>query len=268
MNKIYIQIFFFLLSITLYVKNETLAAKADSGEDTEPKPEKRCLTLEEIYEKNKHLLCTNSEETKEAMNFMSKAVERLEYHAMSEKDYIVCKKKYASRTDVYKTTCKEHAKVKKIYYAIYDPNKYNEIINEIWDPNHASPFNNGDVKIVRVYNPNLVMIQQRYKKKFGSSQRYFYALAGNVEISEGKTIIVMASANINDHHPSKKEYKNTIIENANLFKADIDSEDDIRKGKLTKTFVNIAGYLIEKRDWRVDVAYVESIDGYDSFKQK
>ncbi|EUD70508.1 hypothetical protein YYG_04066 [Plasmodium vinckei petteri] len=259
MNKFYIQIVFFLLSITLYVKNETLAAKADSGEDTEPKPEKRCLTLEEIYEKNKHLLCTNSEETKEAMNFMSKAVERLEYHAMSEKDYIVCKKRYASRMDVYETKNKVHAKVKKIYYTVYDPNKYNEIINEIWDPNHASPFNNGDVKIVRVYNPNLVMIQQRYKKKFGSSQRYFYALAGNFEISEGKTIIVMASANINDHNPSKKVYQNTIIKKANSFKTDINSEDDIRKGKLTKTFVNIAGYLIEKRDWRVDVAYVESV---------
>ncbi|CAD2089268.1 fam-a protein [Plasmodium vinckei brucechwatti] len=268
MNKFYIQIFFFLLSITLYVKNETLAAEATSGEDTEPEPEKRCLTSEEIYEKNKDLLCTNSEETKEAMNFMNEAVTNLKYYATNDIDYKICRNRYDSRMDVYKTKNKEHPKVKKIYYTVYDPDKYNETINELWDPNHANPFNNGDVKITRVYNPNLVMIQQRYKKDFLGRQKYFYALVSKAEISEGGTIIVMASANINDHNPSKKVYQNTIIKKANSFKTDINSEDDIKKGKLTKTFVNIAGYLIEKRDWRVDIAYVESIDGYDSFKQK
>ncbi|CAD2102058.1 fam-a protein [Plasmodium vinckei] len=85
---------------------------------------------------------------------------------------------------------------------------YNEIINEIWDSNHVNSFNTDFVK--------------------------------------NTTIIVMASADINDHNPSSKKFKNTIIENVNLFKADIDSEDDIRNGKLRKTFVNIAGYLIKK----------------------
>lgn len=69
----------------------------------------------------------------------------------------------------------------------------------------------------------------------------------------------MTSANIIDHHPSKKEYKNTIIENANLFTTEVDSEDDIRKGKLKKLFVNIAGYLIEKKNTYVYVTYVESV---------
>ncbi|CAD2085568.1 fam-a protein [Plasmodium vinckei brucechwatti] len=267
MNKFYIQIVFFLLSITLYVKNETLAAEATSGEDTEPKLTRHCPTSEEIYEKNKHLLCTNSKETEEAVKFMSKAVEILKYHAMYN-GYKICKKKFASHMNIYKAKSMDNVIIKKIYYTVYDPDKYNETINELWDPNHANPFNNGDVKIVRVYNPNLVMIQQRYGRKKGYPQKYFYALVSKAEISEGGTIIVMASANINDHNPSKKVYKNTIIEEANSFKTDINSEDDIRNGKLTKTFVNIAGYLIEKRDWRVDIAYVESIDGYDSFKQK
>lgn len=39
----------------------------------------------------------------------------------------------------------------------------------------------------------------------------------------------MTTPNINDHNPSKKIYKNKIIENANLFKTDIDSEEDIRR---------------------------------------
>ncbi|SCL91802.1 hypothetical protein PCHAJ_000532600, partial [Plasmodium chabaudi chabaudi] len=78
--------------------------------------------------------------------------------------------------------------------------------------------------------------------------------------SEDTTIIVMASGNINDHNPSNKEYKNTIVESANLFKIDIDSEDDIRKGKLKKVFVNIAGHFIHKSTLRVDVTNIESIN--------
>ncbi|KEG00173.1 hypothetical protein YYE_04978 [Plasmodium vinckei vinckei] len=69
----------------------------------------------------------------------------------------------------------------------------------------------------------------------------------------------MSSGNINDHNPSKKAYQNTFIKKANSFTTDIDSEEDIRKGKLKKTFVNIAGYLIEKSKWHVDIAYVESV---------
>lgn len=70
----------------------------------------------------------------------------------------------------------------------------------------------------------------------------------------------MASANINDHiSKNKKSYQNIIIESPNSFKTDIDSEDDIRKGKLEKTFVNIDGYLIQKREWRVDIIYFESV---------
>ncbi|CDU16186.1 fam-a protein, partial [Plasmodium yoelii] len=88
---------------------------------------------------------------------------------------------------------------------------------------------------------------------------YFYALATKVEISENKTIVVMTSANINDHNPSNKKYKNEIVKSANLFETDIDSEDDIKQGKLKKTFANLIGYLIEKRDRYIHVIYVDSI---------
>ncbi|SCM01094.1 hypothetical protein PCHDS_000048700, partial [Plasmodium chabaudi adami] len=118
----------------------------------------------------------------------------------------------------------------------------------------------------RVYNPNLVIIQQRYKKKIGSPQKYFYALATKVQISEDTTIIAYTSANINDHNPSGKKYENTIVKKANSFKTDINSEEDIRQGKLQKAFVNLAGYLIQKRGDRADVTYIESIDGHSSIK--
>ncbi|SBW38089.1 hypothetical protein PBNK65E_000491300, partial [Plasmodium berghei] len=81
----------------------------------------------------------------------------------------------------YEKKYRGHTDVEKIQYIIINQNEYNEIINMLWGPNYKKLFNNGSVKIVRVYNPNLVMIQQRYKKKFGRRQKYFYALATKVE---------------------------------------------------------------------------------------
>ncbi|CAD2092906.1 fam-a protein [Plasmodium vinckei brucechwatti] len=78
-------------------------------------------------------------------------------------------------------------------------------------------------------------------------------------ISEDQTIIVMTSANINDGHPSKEEFKNKIIENANLFKTQINSEDDIRNGQLEKEFLNIGGYLIKKISEHVRITHIKSV---------
>ncbi|SCM17257.1 Acidic phosphoprotein precursor PCEMA1, putative [Plasmodium berghei] len=190
-------------------------------------PNKHVITLQEIYEKNKHILCTDPEETVEAGEVMKEAVSQLVYHATSKDNY-------------------------ELY-------GYNEIINELWDPYNVVFINKGSAKIVRVYNPNLVMIQHRYKNFFESDHKYFYALAANFEVLKKKTVLVMASTDINGYNPSKEKYKNEIVNSENLFKTDIDSEDDIRKGKLKKTFVNIAGYLIEKKDSNSDIIYVESV---------
>ncbi|EUD70733.1 hypothetical protein YYG_03855 [Plasmodium vinckei petteri] len=283
MNKFYIQITLFLLSIFLFVNNITLASEhapkkfpqkapqrapqnvpqkappKGPNKATTSEPTDRCLTTKEIDEKKKDLLCTNPKETKEAEELMSEVVKQLEIHATDMRNYKI----YVSGTypdpTLYKKKLENNTDVEKIEYEVYGFNKYDEIINEIWDPNHANPFNKGDVKIVRVYNPNLVMIQQRYKKKSRSSQKYFYALATKVQISENTTIIAYTSADINDHNPSTQKYQNTIVQKANSFKTDINSEEDIRKGQLTKTFVNLAGYYIQKRGNCVDITYVESV---------
>ncbi|CAD2112356.1 fam-a protein [Plasmodium vinckei petteri] len=261
MNKFYIQIVFFFLNISLYVNNEILATEIVPEEDTAPEPKNRYPTSEEIYEKNKHLLCTDPKETSEATEVMNEAVKYLKCYATNDDDYELCQNQYSSRMVLYKTK-HDQTKVKKFHYEVYDSDEYNEVINKLWDPDHANFPNAISVerKITRVYNPNLVMIQQRYKNRRFGRQIYFYALATKVQISEDTTIIVMASGNINDHNPSSKEYKNTIVESANLFKTDIDSEDDIRKGKLKKAFVNIAGHFIQKGQWRVDITNVESIN--------
>ncbi|CXI22325.1 fam-a protein [Plasmodium berghei] len=260
MNKLCIQIVLFLLTISLYVNNKTLATEPAPIKYVAFKPRKCYLTSEEIYEKNKHLLCTDPEETVKADEVMNEAVKHLEHHSANIDDYKFWVVNPYYRTFFYKKKDKNLTDVLKVKFKIDDSDKYNEIINMLWDPDRHIFSNSDFVKIVRVYNPNLVMIQQRYKKKFGRLQRYFYALATKVELSENKTIVVMASANINDHNLSIEVYQNTIIKSANLFKTDIDSEDDIRKGELKKTFINIAGYLIEKKDGYSDITYIESFN--------
>ncbi|CAD2097423.1 fam-a protein [Plasmodium vinckei petteri] len=266
MNKFYIQIVLFLLSIFIHVNNITLASEPTPQKDTTSEIPCRCITAKDIYERNKDLLCTNPKETKEAEELMNEAVKQLKYHATDMRNYELCAKNVYPDAILYKKYLENHTPVEKVEYSVFGSYKCNKIINETWNPNHPNFLNPGDVKIVRVYNPNLVMIQQRYKKEFGSSQKYFYALATKVQISEDTTVIAYTSADINDHNPSTKKYENKIIEKANSFKTDIDSEEDIRKGELIKTFVNLAGYYIQKRGNCVDITYVESIDGHASIQ--
>ncbi|CAD2095824.1 fam-a protein [Plasmodium vinckei] len=289
MNKFYILIVFFLLSIFIYVNNKTLATepapgkntktkekektkrkrkrkeKEEEKEDTKKKSKKLYSTPEEIYEENKDLLCTNPNEITNAVKLMNEAATHLEHHATTEDGYEIIKcVRY--HNNILSRKKNEDTVVQRIRFKYYHPNEYNEIINVLWDPALANKLNNSIVnrKIVRVYNPNLVIIRQRYKSGFFGSEKYFYALAAKIDISEEKAIIVMTSPNINDHHPSEKEYKNTIVESANLFKIDIDSEDDIRNGKIKKTLLNIGGYLIEKTHAYINITYLESIDGHTS----
>ncbi|CAD2112492.1 fam-a protein [Plasmodium vinckei] len=267
MNKFYIQIALFLLSVSVYLNNKALATEPAPGKATEIKSKDCYATSEEIFEKSKHLLCTNPEEIKNAKKLMNEAISHLKYHATSKDGYKYVGGNSRRSTFLYKKKHKDNTNVEKVTYTKNDPNKYNKVVGKLWDPDIICLLDNRSVKrkVARVYNPNLVIIQQRFKKWPWGRWKYFYALATKVEISENKTIIAMTSANINDHHPSDKEYKNTIIENANLFKTDIDSEEDIRKGTLKKVFVNIAGYIIEKKDKHVGITYVHSIDGHALF---
>ncbi|SCL86640.1 fam-a protein [Plasmodium chabaudi adami] len=267
MNKFYIQIVFFLLSVSVYLNNRTLATESAPENATKTKSKNSYATSEEIYEKNKHQLCTDSLEIRHATNVIFDAVEHLKYHAKSKNyDYVIEGKPYDHML-YCEQNFQNNINVKKIKHTVDNPNKYNDVINEAWDPDHPKFFDTGDVerKIVRVYNPNLVLIQQRYKNWRFERQKYFYALAAKARLSEDVAVIIMASPIINDHNPSKRKYKNKVIKSANLFEIEIDSEDDIREGKLQKTSVNVAGYYIEKTYYGYfDVTYIESIDKHGS----
>ncbi|EAA20774.1 hypothetical protein [Plasmodium yoelii yoelii] len=219
---------------------------------------------EEIYEKNKHLLYTDTKETINAENFMKEAVTHLEYHAASKDGYKLDDEYGSYRVFFYKKKYRGHTDIEKTEYIFDNPNKYNKIINKLWNPDSNNFLNTGSFKrkIVRVYGPNLVMIQQRCKKWPWSHYKYFYAIAAKFKISENKTIFVMASANIIDHNRKNKKYfENKIVENANLFQAEIDSENDIRNGKLEKMFVNLNGYIVEKRNKHIYITYINSVNG-------
>ncbi|WBY60494.1 fam-a protein [Plasmodium yoelii yoelii] len=264
MNKFYIQIVFFLLIIPLYVNNKTLATELVPKKDTKSESKKSYPAYDntkEIYQKNKHLLYTDTEKTINACKFMNDALKQLEHHATS-KGYKRCCANPSKNIVFYKKKHRDNTKILKAEYIIYDPNKYNELLNELWDPDSDNFLYKGSVKkkIVRVYSPNLVMIQQRCKRWPWSHRKYFYALAAKFKISENKTMIVMASTNIIDHNRKNKKYfENKIVESANLFEAEIDSEDDIRNGKIKKMFVNLIGYIVEKRKDRIYIIYIESM---------
>ncbi|CAD2100957.1 fam-a protein [Plasmodium vinckei petteri] len=265
MNKFYIQIALFLLTIFAYANNETLAAEPAPGEDTKPQLRSRYPTSEEIYEKNKHLSSPSSCNNKKlAIELMDEVVKHLEYHATNNDGYKVYIRNHGDSISYYVKKFDDKTDILKINLNIYASSQYNDIINKLWDPNTPNTFNTGSVKIVHVYDPNLVIIQQRYKKDSEGHQKYFYALVGKAEISEGKTIIAMTSADINDQNYSTRGNKNPIIKKADSFYPRVTSEDDIKNGKLGKVFVNLAGYLIEKKGDDLEITYIESIKGHSS----
>ncbi|CAD2103426.1 fam-a protein [Plasmodium vinckei brucechwatti] len=238
-------------------------------EKKKPKSLVRYSTSNEVYNNHKHLLCTNPKEIKQAEELMDEAVEHLKYHITVKGGYEYDSKIRLKDIIFWKREHKGQNIVKGRYVKPCS-NKYYQVINKLWDPDFTNVFDNKNTKrkIVRVYNPNLVMIQQRYKSWYDNREKYFYALAKKVRISEDTTIIVMTSANINDGHPSKEEFKNKIIENANLFKTQINSEDDIRNGQLEKEFLNIGGYLIKKISEHVRITHIKSMYGNASINQK
>ncbi|CAD2099627.1 fam-a protein [Plasmodium vinckei lentum] len=265
MNKFYIQIALFLLSIFAYANNVTLATEPVPEENTTSKSKSRYPTSEEIYDQNKDQLCTNPEETNQAIKLMDEAVMHLVQHATNEDDYILEGESISNDMFYYKKTYKGKINFEKILCINNNPNKYDTQIDKLWDPKNPGFFNHFSfkAKIVRVYNPDLVMIQKRFKDSMFGRWKYFYALVKKSQLSEDTTVIAMSSANINDHNTKDKaSHQNAVIENANLFKTDIDSENDIRNGKLKKTFVNIAGYLIKKTNKSVSTTFVTSINGY------
>ncbi|CAD2094044.1 fam-a protein [Plasmodium vinckei lentum] len=318
MNKRYIKIVLFLLSLFVYVTNKTLASElfprgfvthntySNAGisinnrlnaaiqSNARPnvailsndnsyiavsnaiRPINKCFIQSwftnnfsmandrsyKLYKKYKHLLFIDDDEDIKAEKVMKEAVSLLIQHATSTINY---DKPYQSKNDGKLNMAKHEgdAYIGKYNYKYLDPNMYTDIVDMLWDPSCSQKpdqiLKNG--KIVRVYTRNLIMVQYRYKNYEESFQRYFYVLAAKHQISKNTTVIAMTSGNINDHnYTDTKKYKNPIVKSASLFQTKVNSELDIRKGELKKTFVNLSGYIIKKESDYVDITYVRSIN--------
>ncbi|CAD2088375.1 fam-a protein [Plasmodium vinckei brucechwatti] len=263
MNKFYIQIALFLLSIFAYANNEAFAVEPAPGEDAKPQLRSRYATPEEVYEKNKHLLhCCSSHNL--LIKIMDEAVKQLEYYATSTDGYEPCVQNHGDGISYYVKKIDDQTNILKVHLNIYAANQYNAIINRLWDPDSPNIFNKGDVEITRVYNPNLVCVLQHFEKKLGRCQKYFNALVGKSEISEGKTIIAMTSSNTTDENHPNIIHKNPILKNTYSFSAYIYPKDHILNNKYKKLYVNLAGYLIEKKGDDLEITYIESIEGHSS----
>ncbi|SCL83111.1 fam-a protein [Plasmodium chabaudi chabaudi] len=218
--------------------------------------------LDKIYKKNKHLLCKNPSETQKATTSMDEAVNLLKYYATTNNGF-----KYYSTTtsgvNIYYRNNGNGSSIERCQFQISNPDKYDDIINTLWDPNGPRKFDPSFIngKVARSYDRNLLMVLRFYKNDMLFSERYFYALAKKVHISEDTTIIVMSSGNVNDHNPSgPKIYANKVVGSMNTFKTSVDFDDDVMSGNYKRSFVNLSGFLIKKTDDHVDVTFVNSME--------
>ncbi|CAD2109133.1 fam-a protein [Plasmodium vinckei petteri] len=265
MNKFYIQTALFLLSIFAYANNETLAAEHAPGEDTKNQLRSHHTTSEGLYEIKSHLLNTSNNNNTKAVNRMKNAVKQLEYHATSKDGYEVYLQNPNDSISYYVKKFNGQTDILKINLNIYASSQYNHIINRLWDPNSPSIFNNGDVKILHVYNPNLVLMRQICKEDSKHHRKYFYVLVSKDEISKDKTIIAMTSVDVNEYHRKNQGlYNNPILGNEHSFVEFLNPKDYITIRKFAKVYVNLAGYLIEKKGDNLEITYIESIKGHSS----
>ncbi|SCM07072.1 fam-a protein [Plasmodium chabaudi adami] len=272
MDKCYIKAVLFLLNLFAYMNNNALASELS------PKKNGLCSLFKKASKKNiditspdnisnqidepsDPLICTNPDEIEQAEKLMVEAIEKLQEHAIHSNDYELYHP-YDEDTNVYYKKHK-HLDIQKIDTKIYNPDKYEEVIDTLFTLD-------GDIyggavvvkgKIVREYNPNLVMIQRRHIDVPNDFEGYYYAIAGKYQVSEDTTVIALTSANINDHNERDQNvYRNYIVESANSFETEVDSEKYIRKGLLNKMYINLSGYIIKKKSQYIQVTSIHSME--------
>ncbi|CAD2112682.1 fam-a protein [Plasmodium vinckei petteri] len=248
MNKVYIKIALAILSVADYMQNIAFARNYISN-------------INSSNEKGKHQLPSNPEEAKQAEEVMADVLDIAQQLAEHTDDYKLYYK--IDEGAILYSKKVNNVKVGKLDLIIPNPDCYADVVNMIWDPNGAANFDDTFIKgsIPQIYNQNLLVIQQRYESIVGPWDRYYHALANKVELSEDKTAILLVSSDMNDHCGSSlKNYVNPIVQSANSFKPEIDSQKDIRNGKLYKMYINLVAFFIKKEFDCIKITYISSID--------
>ncbi|SCL91672.1 fam-a protein [Plasmodium chabaudi chabaudi] len=269
MNKGYIKIALALLSVAGYMQNivfasETAVITNSSNENAKYRSNLRHVEDEpeefsdpEKFNYDKYI---RYHETKEGEQLMAEALNFSKKHAMHTDDYTLYSMKNGAALHFKKVN---NTEIGKLEFTIPNANNYDDIVNTLWDVNAEKKFNNIFVKgsATKVYNENLAIVQQRYKAPIWD--RYFYALANKVKLSEDETAIFLVSSDINDGNIcTTKKYVNPIIKSANLFEPEINYDDDVISAKIHKFYVNLITLFIKKEADGVKITHLCSID-YD-----
>ncbi|CAD2111638.1 fam-a protein [Plasmodium vinckei] len=247
MNIGYIKIVLTLLSVAGFMQNIAFASESESITNSS-------------NEENMDDFPISPKEAKQAVNVMAEALYLAREYAKLTKDYKLHSKKYGATLHFKKVNDTD---VGRLEFKIHNSDNYADIVNTLWDINSAKNFDDEFIggTLSRIYDQNLVIVQQRYKSHLKSWQRYYHALANKVESSEDETVILLVSSDMNDHYGDPiHKYVNPIVESANSFKPDINSQEDIREGNIFKMFVNLVAFFIKKETGCVKVTYISSID--------
>ncbi|KEG01149.1 fam-a protein [Plasmodium vinckei vinckei] len=267
MSKGYIKIIFPLLVSFLYMSNNVLANDRNDGIEAlrrfarpPTNPTGGNEGSEESNEQHSSDFYVYKEQVKAAEELMDEAEDLLSRHATNTNEYSLYNKLSDNSIEYFKKY--GEATIYKFNHKLEHPDKYNYIVEKIWNPQFRKLDGHTiKEKIVRRYSPDLVMIQHRYTNDDIMFDGYYYALAKKYQISDTTTLITYATPDIDDQNRADKlKFKNPLLESANSFKQQIDSEKDIQNGELTKMFVNLSGYLIRKKEDHVDITFVHSID--------
>ncbi|KEG00596.1 fam-a protein [Plasmodium vinckei vinckei] len=206
------------------------------------------------------LLCEDHEEIEKAKKNVNEAVILLQKLAASTNGYTI---DIQQNPDAIKYSKKfGNIDIGKLNVKIPFTDNYNDIINMLWNPNGIQKFDGSLIhrKVVRVYNPNLIIMEQSRISRTQSSPQKRYALAARVKVSDDATVILCPSTTMNHLNDSDEEINmKEMLNNAKPIETDIDAEE-----ALMKLGNNISGFIIKKDDDEdeVDVTYINSI--YDN----
>ncbi|SCM08129.1 fam-a protein [Plasmodium chabaudi chabaudi] len=250
MNKGYIKIALALLSVTYYMQNVAFAFSFFSS-TTKPIFDAESVNKFPIHPR----------EAKHAIDVVTEALYHARIHAKHTDDYEPYSIDGEEPILYFKRV--NDTDIGKLEFTIPNADNYDDVVNMIWDLNGQKKFNNLFIRgtLSRIYDPNLLILQHRYKSPFIDWNVYYYALANKVELSNDETAILLISSDMNDQYGEPFiKYFNPIVESAKTFKPDVNSEKDIRTGRAFKVFVNLAAFFIKKEADGVKVTHISSLE--------
>lgn len=217
------------------------------------------------YDKNSkefaHLYCTETEEIKNMNEVMEEAMDVLQQFALREEGYTLCNTKDKESHLYYKKINKQS--VLKIDFQIEDPSKMDKLISIIWNVNGAKLIDPHFIEgeLVRIYDDNLVLLQQSYQGSYGIDGRYFYVLASKKQINDNTYIITCVSLNVKDSNNKETFVNNPYVNSANAYTLSVDPKycKNDKSPPLKKMFINLSGYIIKKEVSGINVIYVSSV---------